>query len=249
MRDSLHRTRGWLDGMTYAILADEWRAGTGRRGWPLMPQDLSAVAWPVRTERLSIRPCATRRPRGDAGGSGAARRRRVAHPGPRRPRGVRAAVPRPGPDGHDPGRRAGRRGRRRRDARDRGRLGARSRSPTGRRGVQAEIGWIIDPAHAGQGYATEAAAALLRICFEELGCAASSPSPSPRTTRSWQLMERLGMRREQYGVRDSLHRSRGWQDTLSYALLADEWRARQPERCGPRPTLTDHGKLALPTAS
>ena len=25
-RDGLHRTRGWLDGFEYAILADEWRA-------------------------------------------------------------------------------------------------------------------------------------------------------------------------------------------------------------------------------
>jgi RimJ/RimL family protein N-acetyltransferase len=26
VRDSLHRDRGWLDGYTYALLADEWRA-------------------------------------------------------------------------------------------------------------------------------------------------------------------------------------------------------------------------------
>jgi RimJ/RimL family protein N-acetyltransferase len=38
-------------------------------------------------------------------------------------------------------------------------------------------------------------------------------------------MERVGMRREQYTVRDSLHRSDGWLDGMCYALLADEWRA------------------------
>ena len=27
--DSLHRTGGWLDGMEYAVLADEWRARHG----------------------------------------------------------------------------------------------------------------------------------------------------------------------------------------------------------------------------
>jgi RimJ/RimL family protein N-acetyltransferase len=26
VRDSLHRTRGWLDGLGYALLAEEWRA-------------------------------------------------------------------------------------------------------------------------------------------------------------------------------------------------------------------------------
>ena len=30
VRDSLHRERGWLDGYTYALLADEWSAR--RRG-------------------------------------------------------------------------------------------------------------------------------------------------------------------------------------------------------------------------
>jgi RimJ/RimL family protein N-acetyltransferase len=30
LRDSLHRSGDWLDGMGYALLADEWRASTGR---------------------------------------------------------------------------------------------------------------------------------------------------------------------------------------------------------------------------
>ena len=34
LRDSLHRTRGWLDGMAYAMLADEWR--DRRAGTPLV---------------------------------------------------------------------------------------------------------------------------------------------------------------------------------------------------------------------
>ena len=44
---------------------------------------------------------------------------------------------------------------------------------------------------------------------------------------SWRLMERLGMRREEYAVRDSLHRSGEWLDGMTYALLADEWRSRR----------------------
>ena len=40
---------------------------------------------------------------------------------------------------------------------------------------------------------------------------------------SWRLMERVGMRRQSYTVRDSLHRSGEWLDGMTYALLAEEW--------------------------
>jgi RimJ/RimL family protein N-acetyltransferase len=93
-------------------------------------------------------------------------------------------------------------------------------------GVQAEIGWAIDPAYAGQGLATEAAAELLRICFEDLGLRRVKALCFADNVPSWRLMERLGMRREEYAVQDSLHRTRGWLDGMTYAVLADEWRAR-----------------------
>jgi RimJ/RimL family protein N-acetyltransferase len=38
---------------------------------------------------------------------------------------------------------------------------------------------------------------------------------------SWRLMESLGMRREAHAVRESLHRSGQWLDTLTYADGAD----------------------------
>ena len=44
---------------------------------------------------------------------------------------------------------------------------------------------------------------------------------------SWRLMERVGMRREAYNVKDSLHRSGEWLDGMMYGLLADEWRAHE----------------------
>ena len=40
------------------------------------------------------------------------------------------------------------------------------------KGTQAEIGWVVAPEHGGKGYGTEGAAELLRICFEDLGPAA-----------------------------------------------------------------------------
>jgi len=36
-------------------------------------------------------------------------------------------------------------------------------------------------------------------------------------------MERVGMRRETYAVRESLHRSGRWLDTVAYAVRVDEW--------------------------
>ena len=91
------------------------------------------------------------------------------------------------------------------------------------RGVQAELGWVLDPAHAGRGYATEAVRELLRYCFEDLGVRRVVANCFLANDASWRLMERVGMRRETHAVRESLHRSGEWLDTVAYALLADEW--------------------------
>ncbi|HLL64925.1 MAG TPA: GNAT family protein [Micromonosporaceae bacterium] len=92
------------------------------------------------------------------------------------------------------------------------------------RSVQAELGWVLHPEYAGQGYATEAVRELLRLCFENLGLRRVTATCFAANAASWRLMERVGMRRESYTVRDCLHRSGEWLDGISYALLADEWR-------------------------
>jgi RimJ/RimL family protein N-acetyltransferase len=94
------------------------------------------------------------------------------------------------------------------------------------RGAQAELGWVLDPAYAGVGYATEAAEELLRYCFEDLGVHRVVANCFVDNDTSWRLMERLGMRRETHAVRESLHRSGRWLDTVAYALVDDEWRNR-----------------------
>ena len=91
-------------------------------------------------------------------------------------------------------------------------------------GVQAELGWVLDPAYAGRGLGTEAVVALLGVCFETLGLRRVVAQCFADNTASWRLMERVGMRREAHTVRDSLHRSGRWLDGLSYAVLAQEWR-------------------------
>lgn len=93
-------------------------------------------------------------------------------------------------------------------------------------GTQVELGWAFHPASGGRGYATEAVADLLRMCFWDLGLRRVEAHCFAANRPSWRLMERLGMRRETHSVKESLHRSGEWMDGLTYALLADEWRTR-----------------------
>lgn len=90
------------------------------------------------------------------------------------------------------------------------------------RGVQAELGWVLHPDHTGHGYATEAVREVIRLCFEDLGLRRVVANCFAGNTASWRLMERVGMRREMYAVREGLHRSGEWLDSMTYALLADE---------------------------
>jgi RimJ/RimL family protein N-acetyltransferase len=91
------------------------------------------------------------------------------------------------------------------------------------RGVQAELGWVLHPDHAGHGYATEAVRELIRLCFEELGLRRVTANCFATNEASWRLMERVGMRRELHTIRESLHRSGEWLDGIGYALLAEEY--------------------------
>jgi RimJ/RimL family protein N-acetyltransferase len=91
------------------------------------------------------------------------------------------------------------------------------------RGTEAELGWVLDPAHAGHGYATEGVRALVDHAVRDLGVRRVVADCFLANTASWRLMERVGMRRESHAVRESLHRSGRWLDTVSYAVLADEW--------------------------
>ena len=91
--------------------------------------------------------------------------------------------------------------------------------------TQAELGWCLAPDAWGQGYATEVAAELLVIAFDGLGVRRIHADCFADNVGSRRVMEKLGLRREAHLVAESLHRDLGWVDSMSYALLADEWRA------------------------
>ena len=90
-------------------------------------------------------------------------------------------------------------------------------------GVEAEIGYVIHPAHQGHGYATEAARAALAVCFDGLRVRRVTAGCFVANEPSWRIMETIGMRREYHSIRDGLHRTRGWLDGFEYAILAEEW--------------------------
>ena len=95
--------------------------------------------------------------------------------------------------------------------------------------VEAELGWVLDPAQHGHGYASEIVRELFRICFDELGLRRVVANCFADNVASWRLMERVGMRREAHSRADGLHRSGAWLDGMGYALLADEWGAARQD--------------------
>ncbi len=195
-----------------------------------MTQDLRAVAWPIRTDRLTIRPVTLddaevmfdyrRRPEVHEWLSSAPADLDAFH-GELEQRLARAlAVERDGAVVGDVMIRI-------QDAWSQHEVTAAAA------GTQAELGWVLDPEHAGQGLATEAVVALLDVCFGPLGLRRVVADCFADNMPSWRLMERIGMRRESHTIRDSLHRTKGWLDGYTYALLAEEWRAgRFPHRAG-----------------
>jgi RimJ/RimL family protein N-acetyltransferase len=91
--------------------------------------------------------------------------------------------------------------------------------------LEGEIGFVVNPRFHGNGYASEAAAELLRIGFEEAGLHRITANCDARNTPSARVMERIGMRQEAH-FRQNVFEKGGWTDELVYAILADEWRAR-----------------------
>lgn len=88
-----------------------------------------------------------------------------------------------------------------------------------------EVGYIFDPRVSGRGYATEAVDALLALGFDGLGLHRIVARIDERNTASARVAERLGFRLEARFV-DSEWFKGEWTTLLVYALLEDEWRDR-----------------------
>lgn len=89
-----------------------------------------------------------------------------------------------------------------------------------------EVGYVFDPAHAGRGYATEAAREVLRLGFDELGLHRIFGRLDSRNVASAAVLQRLRMRHEAHFVSTEYWHDE-WTDEDHYALLEDEWRAHR----------------------
>lgn len=90
-----------------------------------------------------------------------------------------------------------------------------------------EIGWILHPAYHRQGYASEAAAALLRYGFETIHLHRIIATCQPENPASHGVMEKIGMRREGHFQQCIYRGDDHWWDEYFYAMLAREWEQRR----------------------
>jgi RimJ/RimL family protein N-acetyltransferase len=87
---------------------------------------------------------------------------------------------------------------------------------------EANIGYELNPEFWGQGYASEAARAILRFGFEELGLHRVWAECVADNAGSVRVLEKLGMRREAHFRELQRFRERWW-DGYIYAILDHEW--------------------------
>jgi RimJ/RimL family protein N-acetyltransferase len=87
---------------------------------------------------------------------------------------------------------------------------------------QAEVGYILHPDAHGQGYATEAATALLGFGFREVGLHRIYARCDARNSGSAGVMKRLGMREEAH-FREHAHFKGRWDEELICAILDRDW--------------------------
>ncbi|PWH05497.1 GNAT family N-acetyltransferase [Brachybacterium endophyticum] len=102
------------------------------------------------------------------------------------------------------------------------------------RHTMAELGWVMHPDHSGQGLGTEFARELLCIAIAEMGLRRVTALCFAENRASWRIMEKIGMRCEGTHRADSLHVTRGWVDSMTWAVLAEEWHAQQAGPDTPR---------------
>jgi RimJ/RimL family protein N-acetyltransferase len=109
-----------------------------------------------------------------------------------------------------------------------GNCGIRMKTPDAH---EADIGYEFAPPYWGQGYATEAARAIVAFGFNELKvhriwswCIAENVGPA-------RVMEKLGMKQEGR-LRENEWIKGHWWDTLVYGILDYEWREKAEESHG-----------------
>ena len=105
-----------------------------------------------------------------------------------------------------------------------GNCGIRMKAPEAHEG---DIGYELSPNHWGNGYATEAASAMLEFGFTRLGLHRVWSWCVADNVGSARVLQKLGMQAEGRLRENEYYKGRYW-DTLMFGILADEWQAKQP---------------------
>jgi len=109
------------------------------------------------------------------------------------------------------------------DGRMIGDVGIRVNAPEHR---EANIGYELHPDEWGQGFATEAATAIVRFGFEDLELHRIWAEVNADNVASTRVLTKLGMQREARFREHQWFKNRWW-DTEIYAILDREWAARR----------------------
>lgn len=94
-----------------------------------------------------------------------------------------------------------------------------------------EIGYIFNPSFQNKGYASEAARAIIKYAFTELGAHRIVGHCNPENIPSWRVLEKCGMKREGLLRKNAFfHKDRNgkplWIDSYEYAILAEDFSKR-----------------------
>lgn len=87
---------------------------------------------------------------------------------------------------------------------------------------QAELGYVLHPDFWRQGFATEAAGALVKLGFEELGLHRIYATCRPANIGSAKVMEAVGMTFEGR-LKEHMWHKGGWHDSLQYSILEQDY--------------------------
>lgn len=101
---------------------------------------------------------------------------------------------------------------------------------------QAALGYCYAQEAWGQGFATEAAAEMLRFAFEDLELHRIHAATDTRNGGSIRVLDKIGMRQEGC-LRRHVQMRGEWRDSYLYALLRTEW--METHHASPTPGQTD----------
>lgn len=97
-----------------------------------------------------------------------------------------------------------------------------------------ELGYVFNSRYQWKGYATEASRALVDDAFPNKNAHCVIAICNFLNTASWQLLERLGLRREGHLLQNVWFKKDGhgqpvWADSFEYAILKAEWLKQTPQ--------------------